>query len=121
MKMFGVWFFGLVFVLMGVAHFVTPDVFVGIMPKSWPQKETLNLLAGIAEIVFGLGYLIPKSRVVSGYLICVMLLAFWVLHGIHLVEPPKPEWPFWGYLLRFMLQPVLIVLVWKLKDFKGKP
>lgn len=120
MKKFGVWFFGLQFIIMGIVHFIVPDAFILIMPENWPYREVLNIIAGIAEVILGIGFLMEKTRRISGYLICLMLLSFWVLHGIHLVHPPKPEWPFWGYLLRFLFQPILLILVWKLKDYKGK-
>lgn len=100
----------------GLLHLVYPEAFLALIPQNRPVREGLNALAGVAEILLGAGFLWNRTRRMAGYIICMMLTVFWVLHGIHLVHPPKPEWPFWGYLLRFLLQPVLIILVWKLKD-----
>lgn len=118
MKNIGVWFFGSVFILAGILHFASPDVFIRLIPPGWPARAVLNALAGIAEILSGIGFLVPRTRRAAGYVLCLMLLVFWVLHGIHLVYPPNPEWPYYGYVIRFCLQPVLIFLVWKLKDHK---
>lgn len=118
MKKVGVLVLGILFICMGILHFAFPEPFIFIMPQNWPVKEELNWIAGLAELLLGLGFIFQRTRLLSGYLICFMLFCFWCLHGIHLVHPPKPEWPFWGYLLRFLLQPFLILLVWKLKDVK---
>jgi uncharacterized membrane protein len=120
MKKFGVWFFGFVLIGMGILHFVQPDTFVAIIPQNWPSPEALNILAGIAEVLLGVGFLINQTRVISGYIICLMLVAFWILHGIHIFHPPSDKLPFWGYVARFLFQPVLIFLVWKLKDYRPK-
>jgi uncharacterized membrane protein len=34
MKKFGVWFFGLTFIAIGIVHFASPDTFVGIIPNT---------------------------------------------------------------------------------------
>lgn len=115
MKRVGIWLLALLFLGSGILHFVQPGFFEALMPPSWP-RTLFNQVSGAAEIMLALGFLWPGTRRISGYALCLMLLAFWVLHGMHLVHPPNPELPFWGYLLRFLLQPVLIGLVWKLKD-----
>jgi len=121
MKKFGVSFFGLAFIIIGIVHFVSPDTFVGIIPTIWPAREMLNILAGIAEVSLGLLFLVQRTRALAGYGLCLMLVSFWFLHGVHLFYPPSDKLPFWGYFIRFLLQPVLIYLVWKLKDFNQKP
>jgi len=121
MKKFGVWFFGLTFMAIGIVHFVLPDTFVSIIPSNWPAREALNILAGISEVGLGFLFLVQRTRILAGYGLCLMLIVFWFLHGIHLFYPPSNQLPFWGYLTRFLLQPVLIYLVWKLKDFDQKP
>jgi len=118
MKRAGIIFFSLLFLSSGIVHLLKPDVFLGLIPSDWPSREALNLMAGVAEIFLGIGFWVPRSRRASGILICCMLCLFWVLHGVHLFYPPKPEWPLWVYVVRFALQPVLIILVWKLKDFR---
>jgi uncharacterized membrane protein len=120
MKKFGVWFFGLTFIAIGIVHFASPDTFVGIIPTDWPAREWLNILAGMAEVSLGFLFLLHRTRVLAGYGLCLMLIAFWALHGVHLFYPPSDKLPFWGYLVRFLFQPVLIYLVWKLKDLNQK-
>lgn len=115
MKRFGIGFFALLFLGSGILHFVQPDFFEALMPPSWPRR-VFNYLSGIAEIILAVGFLWRKTRKVSGYLLCGMLLVFWGLHGLHLLQPPNPELPYYVYVIRFVLQPVLLVLVWKLKD-----
>ena len=116
LRIVGVWSFGLLFLAAGMLHVADPGIVLYLIPESWPSREAMNLLAGVVEMVLGGAFLFPQTRTEAGYFICIMLFVFWVLHAIHLVHPPVAAWPFYGYLLRFLLQPVLIALVWKLKD-----
>ncbi len=46
----------------GIAHFVNPEPFVGIVPKILPAPRMLVWLSGFFEIAGGLGLLIPRFR-----------------------------------------------------------
>lgn len=54
---------GVLYVFAGVMHFVAPDMYERIVPPGLPRPRALVFLSGIAEIVLGLGVLVPRPRV----------------------------------------------------------
>ena len=71
--------FGLVLVAAGVYHFVNPAFYDPVMP-SWFPKRLANAAGGIAEVVFGIGMLVPATRTVSTYAACALMVIFLPLH-----------------------------------------
>lgn len=52
--------FGVLFIAAGVNHFVDPEFYLSIMPPYLPWHNGLVIISGIAEIVLGVGLLIPQ-------------------------------------------------------------
>ncbi len=46
----------------GIMHFAKPDFFEAIVPDWFPDAKLANRLSGAAEIVLGLGLLVPATR-----------------------------------------------------------
>lgn len=106
------------YIAAGINHIWHPQFYIKIIPDYFPQKELLNILAGIAEMVLGL-LLFPKTtRRWATYGIVAMLIAFvsvhvWMLQkGGCYFNPVKciPNWLLWVRLI--VLQPVLILWAW---------
>ena len=66
---------GAFYVFAGVNHFLNPDFYVRIMPPYLPWHLELVWLSGIAEIVCGVGVLIPKTRVPAAWATIALLIA----------------------------------------------
>lgn len=60
----------------GINHFVTPEFYLPLIPPFFSNPELINLVAGVAEILLGLGVLYFPTRSRAGYGIVLMLLAF---------------------------------------------
>jgi uncharacterized membrane protein len=61
----------------GVAHFTKPDFFEAIVPDWFPNARLANQVSGAAELVLGLGLLVPKTRRLSAYgLIALLVIVF---------------------------------------------
>lgn len=60
----------------GINHFINPQFYLPLIPPYLPFPEWINWLAGMAEIVLGLGVFFYPTRVWSARLIVVMLVAF---------------------------------------------
>jgi len=72
------WFafpYGLFFVLAGISHFRNPEKFVEIVPSFLPYGLFLVYLTGVIEIAGGIGIMYPGSRIVSGRLMALFLVA----------------------------------------------
>ena len=106
------------YIAAGINHFWHPQFYITIIPDYFPQKEWLNILAGIAEVVLEL-LLFPKAtRRWAAFGIIAMLIAFIPVHvwmiqkgGCYFnAEKCIPDWLLWLRLI--VLQPLLIFWAW---------
>jgi len=54
------WFFGIYFVAIGIMHFIVPDGLPALMEWMYELDDTLHVVAGIAEILGGIGLILPS-------------------------------------------------------------
>ena len=67
--------YGITFILIGFSHLRDPQKFVDIVPSYLPYALFLVYLTGIMEIAGGIGIIYPETRVVSGRLLAIFLIA----------------------------------------------
>ena len=65
------------YIAAGVNHFLSPDFYVAIMPPYLPWHLGLVYLSGVAEIVCGVGLLIPRTRVLAAWATIALLVAIY--------------------------------------------
>lgn len=53
------WVFGVLFIVVGVLHFVVPEGLPGPMSWMYDLDDSLHVVSGTAEILGGLGLLLP--------------------------------------------------------------
>jgi uncharacterized membrane protein len=103
------------FILAGINHFISPEVYLGIMPAYLPSTLLLVQVSGVAEVMGGIGVLIPRLRKTAGWGLIVLLVAVFpanihaALHGMVIHGHAVPEWVLWA---RLPLQFVFIAWVW---------
>ena len=66
---------GPLYVVAGVLHFVAPELYVQIIPPFLPAPLALVYLSGVAEIVVGVGVLVPRTRRYAAWATIAMLIA----------------------------------------------
>lgn len=54
------WLFGIYFIGVGILHFVVPDGLPVVMSWMYELSDTQHMVAGIAEILGGLGLIVPS-------------------------------------------------------------
>jgi uncharacterized membrane protein len=54
------WFFGVYFVVVGVMHFIVPEGLPSQMEWMYDLSDTVHIIVGIAEILGGLGLILPS-------------------------------------------------------------
>ncbi len=112
MRLLSLGLIALIFVGAGVLHFVRPGPFVRIVPPFLPFPLALVYLSGIAEILGGIGMLVPSLRTWAGFGLIALLVAVFPANVYMALAPQKfgiaPVW-LW---LRLPLQFVLIGWVW---------
>jgi uncharacterized membrane protein len=105
------WLFGAVMIVAGVFHFVTPEVYLQIMPDYLPWHLELVYVSGVFEVLGGIGLFVPKLRSLAGWGIIALLLAVWPANIWQATQgglgiPPEVAW------VRVALQPALIWLAY---------
>ncbi len=108
------WFLALFFVLAGFNHFRDPALYLAMMPPFLPAPELLNWVSGAAEMLGGVGVLIPKVRRAAGFGLIALLFAVFpanvhvALQG-HMEGVGGPPWALWA---RLPFQVLFIAWVW---------
>ena len=105
------------YVLAGLNHFRDPGFYLPLIPDYLPNKEGINFLSGLLEILFGIGLVPRPSRKWAVYAIIAMLLAFVPSH-IYFIEINgcvegglcAPIWIAWVRLI--VVHPLLIAWAW---------
>ena len=93
----------------GLNHFWHRGFYRHIMPDHYSNPDVLVQVSGLAEILGGLGLLLPSTRRSSAIGIALILVIFLDVHVFMLRHPERfhevPEWALWA---RIPLQFVLI-------------
>lgn len=106
----------LAYICAGINHFRLPAFYIAIIPKCIPYPQLMNVLAGLCEIIFGVGLVFKRTCKIAAWCIVLMLAAFLPVHigmishapyrlGNAKVTPMLA----WG---RLVLQPVLMMWAW---------
>lgn len=101
--------------------FLTPDFYLPLIPPFFSSPEAINVLAGVAELLLGVGVLYFPTRKRAAWGIVVLLVCFIPSH-VYFIQVGScipeglcvPAWIGWMRLL--LIHPVLIYwAVWVAK------
>ncbi len=113
---------GLFFVFAGAMHFVIPGSYEHIVPAWLPNAHLIVQLSGVAELLGGIGVLLPQTRRAAGIGLIALLIAVFPANVEMLRQSIDAGAPFVAQAalwLRLPLQPVLIWWVWRASYRKG--
>jgi uncharacterized membrane protein len=101
-------FLAVFFFIAGLNHFLNPKPYLSMMPKSLPAHEALNIISGLAEMLGGIGVLIPSVRRFTGWCLIILLIAIFPANINAAVNGWEgvsiPAWLLWARLpLQFAL------------------
>lgn len=92
-------------------HFISPEFYFPLIPDFLP-KNIINILAGLAEIILGIGVIVPALRKKALWGIFILMVIFLPIH----IWDALKENPAVGSksiaMLRIGIQFVLIFLPW---------
>lgn len=109
-----------VYVVAGILHFVVPGLYAQIVPPWLPWPVGLVYLSGLAEILVGVGLLIPRTRTIAAWGLVALLVAvfpanvYMATSGVVIQGAPGPiadPSPV-GRWARLPLQAVLVAVAW---------
>ncbi len=97
-----------IYIAAGINHFINPKNYLAIMPPYIPDHNLMVTLSGIAEVVLGVGLLVPATRSVSAWGLILLLIAVFPAN-IHMALSSRfRKFPAWLRWARLPLQGVLI-------------
>lgn len=107
---------GVLFIVLGINHFVNPGFYTPIMPPYFPAPLFWVLLSGVLEIIGGVGLVLGRFRRPAAYGLALLMVAFFPVH-IHMLFWPaevgatdiSPYLLFWRFALQFVL---VTLFVW---------
>ncbi len=101
------------FIAAGVNHFVSPGVYLKIMPEYLPWPLALVYVSGFFEGLGGTGLAIPRLQRAAGWGLIALLIAVFPANIHMLMNADKfPAIAYWALVVRLPLQGVLIAWVW---------
>jgi uncharacterized membrane protein len=112
MEKAGRWIFASIFLVSGILHFASPKPFVQIVPPLFPQPKMLVLISGGAEILGGMGLLIPRFRRPAAYGLALLLIAVFPAN-LYMAVAHIPATGFAGNRwLQWLRLPIQLPLIW---------
>ncbi len=106
---------GALYIAAGTLHFVATRNYASIVPSYLPAHRELVYLSGAAEILGGIGVLvpIPAIRRPAAWGLILLLIAVFPANVTTIVEHYRfPSVPLWAAWLRLPLQLPLIYWAW---------
>jgi uncharacterized membrane protein len=111
------WAATVLFVVAGANHFINPAPYLGMMPAEIPVTwhSPLNIISGAAEILGGLGLILPATRRLAAWGLIALLVAVFpanvnmAINELPLGTKAVPTWMLWA---RLPLQAVAIAWVY---------
>lgn len=111
------------FIAAGTNHFLSPAIYLQIMPPAVPWQHSMILFSGAVEILGGLALLPGRTRRAAGLTLIALLVAVFpanvhaALHGMIISGWRIPPWLLW---MRLPLQGALIwwvyIVSWKPRE-----
>lgn len=103
------------FVGSGVNHFVAPSFYRAIVPPPL-QNDAKRVveISGVAEVLGGLGVLLPRTRQASAVGLIALLAAVFPANLYMAREPERfKRVPRWALYARLPLQPLMMWWAWR--------
>lgn len=101
----------LLFINIGIDHFVNPDFYRNIMPAYLPMHTEAIYISGFFEILGGVAILFPKLRSMAGWGLVLLLIVVFPVN-IHMAVNPNlfSDIPLSFLYIRLVLQ--FIIIYW---------
>ncbi|MES2694003.1 MAG: DoxX family membrane protein [Verrucomicrobiota bacterium] len=106
------WALAVFFVVGGLNHFRDPAIYLGMMPPWLPWPVAMNAISGAAEILGGLGLLVPATRRAAGWGLLALLVAVFPANVHVALQGHMPGTSFSPLVLWLRLPFQLLFMLW---------
>ena len=106
---------GVLFTFTAIGHFVQTGPMAEMLPPWVPSRVLLVYLTGVLELAIALGFLLPRTRRMTGWAAAVLLVSFFPVNVYAAIQHVPMGGHAWGpiYLLvRAPLQAVTLLWVY---------
>jgi uncharacterized membrane protein len=96
----------------GIMHFIIPNAYARIVPPALPMPHLLVIISGIAEILGGIGLLVPSTRRAAAWGLVLLLVAVFpanIYMAVAHVPAPGILGQSWAQWVRLPLQIPLVL------------
>ncbi|NRA35746.1 MAG: DoxX family protein [Polyangiaceae bacterium] len=116
MKRILMYLLAIVMVAAGISHFSHPQFFIDIVPTMLPAPERLVAISGVAEVIGGVGLIVPLTRRAAAWGLVALFVAVFPANinmAVNHITPSGSE-PMSAVALwmRLPFQGVFIVWAW---------
>jgi len=108
----GRWALAGLFVVSGILHLAMPKPYIRIVPPMLPRPDLLVLISGGAEILGGIGLLVPRLKRSAGYGLAVLLIAVFPANIYMAVAHVPSDGILGNRWLQWLRLPVQVPLIW---------
>ncbi len=108
----GRWIFASIFLVGGILHFAMPETYARIIPPMFPRPRLLVLISGGAEILGGIGLLVPRTRRSAAVGLMLLLVAVFPANIYMAVAHVPSQGLLGNRWLQWLRLPLQIPLIW---------
>ena len=108
-KEYFVYIMGVVYILAGVNHFIKEGFYEKMLAGFLPFPEALVYISGVAEILCGVGLMVPSTRRMAAWATVLLLVAIFPANINMALHREK-----WDYsaLMLYLRLPIQFLLIW---------
>lgn len=109
------------FVAAGILHFLFPESYIRMVPPFLPRANTIVWVSGVAEILGGIGLMLPRWRQFAAWGLVLLLIAVFpanIYMAVAHVQYAGLLGKSWAQWLRLPLQLPLIYWAWRYTRLK---
>lgn len=104
---------GILFIFTGIGHFVQTEPMTQMLPPWVPGRVALVYLTGVLEFAIAVGFLVPRSRTLAGWVAAAVLVLFFPANIYAAINHVPMGGHAWGPVYLFVRAPLqVIILVW---------
>jgi uncharacterized membrane protein len=112
MKKNFIFFMGVSYIAAGANHFWHAAFYIKMLQGFLPHPTALVDISGVAEILCGVGLLVPATHKIAAWATIALLVAILPANINMALHPDQWDYPLWSLYLRLPLQLVLIWLAY---------
>ena len=112
---------GLLFLFTGIGHFTHTEPMAQMLPPWVPARKLLVYVTGVLEFALAIGFFVPKSRTITGWVAVGVLVVFFPVNIYAALQHIPMGGHAWGPVYLLMRAPLQVIIVWWVYWFTLRP